>query len=134
MNTKKINEKINKIIFTTAIVVVYAVAFFMVAYLVYNAIDANYSPVKTETAIMKTVEKSISSKVFIVRDETYISGEANGTVETPYGRLSAQWTRCDGFMKASVVLPEGITMKIRFKGKEILFAEKGEHCIYIPCK
>lgn len=80
MNTKKINEKINKIIFTTAIVVVYAVAFFMVAYLVYNAIDANYSPVKTETAIMKTVEKSISSKVFIVRDETYISGEANGTV------------------------------------------------------
>lgn len=60
--------------------------------------------------------------------------EANGTVETPYGRLSAQWTRCDGFMKASVVLPEGITMKIRFKGKEILFAEKGEHCIYIPCK
>ncbi len=80
MNTKKLSEKFNKIIFTTVIVMVYALAIFMVAYLVYNAIDANYSPVKTEIATMKTVEESISSKVFIIRDETYISGKATGTV------------------------------------------------------
>ncbi len=80
METKKLSEKFNKIIFTTVIVMVYALAVFMVAYLVYNAIDANYSPVKTEIATMKTVEKTISSKVFIVRDETYISGKAAGTV------------------------------------------------------
>ncbi len=80
METKKLSEKFNKIIFTTVIVMVYALAIFMVAYLVYNAIDANYSPVKTEIATMKTVEKSINSKVFIVRDETYISGKATGTV------------------------------------------------------
>ncbi len=80
MNTKKISGTINRIIFTTVIVMVYAVAIFMVAYLVYNAIDANYSSVKTETATMKTVEKSVSAKVFIVRDESYISGKAAGTV------------------------------------------------------
>lgn len=80
METKKLSEKFNKIIFTTVIVMVYALAIFMVAYLVYNAIDANYSSVKTEIATMKTVEKTINSKVFVVRDETYISGKAAGTV------------------------------------------------------
>lgn len=80
MNTEKVSGKINKIIFTTVIVMVYALAIFMVAYLVYNAVDANYSPVKTEVATMKTVEESVSAKVFIVRDENYISGNASGTV------------------------------------------------------
>ena len=80
MNTDKVSGKISKIIFTTVIAMVYALAIFMVAYLVYNAVDANYSPVRTETATMKTVEKSIKTKVFIVRDENYISGKATGTV------------------------------------------------------
>lgn len=80
MNVENVNQKINKILKTTVVVLVYAVAFFMIAYLIYLAFDANYSPVQTEIATMKTVEKSISTKVFIVRDENYISGNATGTI------------------------------------------------------
>ncbi len=80
MKTEKMTKGINRIIFTVIMVLVYAVAIFMIAYLVYNAFDANYSPVKTEEAVMKTVEESVHTKVFIVRDENYLSGNAAGTV------------------------------------------------------
>ena len=80
MKSENMTKGINKIIFTVIMVLVYAVAIFMIAYLVYNAFDANYSPVKTEEAVMKTVEESVQTKVFIVRDETYLSGNAAGTV------------------------------------------------------
>lgn len=80
MDIKSLNEKMNTIIKKTFMFLVYALAVFMIAYLVFYAIDANYSPVKTETAVMKTVEKSISTKVFIVRDEEYLSSSASGTI------------------------------------------------------
>ncbi|MBP3330770.1 MAG: hypothetical protein J6L89_08055 [Clostridia bacterium] len=80
MKTDNVNSIINKIIKTTVKVLIYAVSVFMIVYLIYLALDANYSPVKTEVATMKTVEKSISTKVFIVRDENYISAKASGTV------------------------------------------------------
>lgn len=80
MNTESVNGKLNRVLKSAVKFLFYAVAVFMIVYLVFLAIDANYSPVKTETATMKTVEKSISTKVFIVRDENYISGSASGTV------------------------------------------------------
>ncbi|MBQ7957095.1 MAG: hypothetical protein IJ279_03565 [Clostridia bacterium] len=80
MKTDNVNSVINRIIKTTVKVLVYAVAVFMIIYLVYLALDANYSPVKTEVATMKTVENSVSTKVFIVRDENYISAKASGTI------------------------------------------------------
>ena len=80
MKTSEVSSVINKILKTTVRVLVYAVAVFMIVYLIHLALDANYSPVRTETAVMKTVEKSIDTKVFVVRDETYISAKASGTV------------------------------------------------------
>ncbi len=80
MKTENVNKGISRIITATVMILVYAVAIFMIAYLIYNAFDANYSPVKTEEAIMKTVEESVYTKVFIVRDENYLSGTAAGTV------------------------------------------------------
>ena len=80
MKTEKINHGINNIISAAIMVIAYAIAVFMIAYLVYNAFDANYTPVKTEEAVMKTVDESVRTKVFIVRDENYLSGKATGTV------------------------------------------------------
>ncbi len=80
MKKKELNSGMNSVIKKTVLFIVYALAVFYIVYLAYNAFDANYSPVKTETAVMKTVEKSIETKVFIVRDENYISGKASGTV------------------------------------------------------
>ncbi len=80
MDIKKLNDIMNTIIKKTFIFIVYAVAVFMIAYLVFYALDANYSPVKTEAAVMKTAEKSISTKVFVVRDEEYLSSTASGTI------------------------------------------------------
>ncbi len=80
MNIKRLNGIMNSIIKRTFIFLVYAVAVFMIAYLVFYALDANYSSVKTETAIMKTAEKSITTKVFVVRDEDYLSSTATGTI------------------------------------------------------
>lgn len=74
------NKAISRVIVYALIALVYAVAIFMIAYLVYNAFDANYNPVKTEETLMKTVEKSVDTKVFIVRDENYLSDTATGTV------------------------------------------------------
>ncbi len=80
MKTEKMNNRISNIITVTIMVLFYAVAIFMIAYLVYNAFDANYTPVKTEEAVMKTVEESVHTKVFIVRDENYLSSNVSGTV------------------------------------------------------
>ena len=59
---KKINDKTKKII--AAVLVV-----FIVFYLFYQFILINHSSVKTQTAILHTVEDSIDTTVFIVRDE-----------------------------------------------------------------
>lgn len=80
MKTEKTNNRISNIISVTIMALVYAVAVFMIAYLVYNVFDANYIPVKTEETVMKTVDESVRTKVFIVRDENYLSGKASGTV------------------------------------------------------
>lgn len=40
----------------------------------------NYSNVKTETALLDTVEKSINTTAFIVRDETFVNSDLSGTV------------------------------------------------------
>ncbi len=80
MNGNDVNRIINKILKITGKVLIYVVAVFSIVYIAYTAINANFSPVKTEIALMKTVEKSISTKVFIVRDENYISSNISGTV------------------------------------------------------
>ena len=80
MNGKNVNRSINKILKTTIKIMLYAVAVFAIVYIAHAAVDANFSPVKTEVALMKTVEKSISTKVFIVRDENYISSNVSGTI------------------------------------------------------
>ena len=80
MDGNKVNRDINKILKTTGKVLLYAIAAFVLVYIAYTALKANFSSVKTEVALMKTVEKSISTKVFIVRDEQYISSNISGTV------------------------------------------------------
>ena len=80
MKAKDVNASINRIIKIIGKILMFSVAIFMIVYLIHIALDANYSSVKTETAIMKTVEKSIGTKVFIVRDENYISSDVAGTV------------------------------------------------------
>lgn len=80
MNGNEVNRSINKILKMTGKVMLYAIAVFAIIYIAYTAINANFSPVKTEVALMKTVEKSISTKVFIVRDENYISSNISGTI------------------------------------------------------
>ena len=80
MDGNKVNRDINKILKTTGKVLLYAIAAFVLVYIAYTALKANFSSVKTEVALMKTVEKSISTKVFIVRDEQYLSSNISGTV------------------------------------------------------
>ena len=55
-----------------------AFALIIVGIFMYQVYKINYSPVKTEIALEKTVSNSVSTSAFVVRDETPI--KANGTL------------------------------------------------------
>lgn len=57
-----------------------ALAFLIVGICIYQIFKINYSPVKTEIALEKTVSKSVTTEGFVVRDETYITADAVGTL------------------------------------------------------
>lgn len=72
MNVK--TKKMLKIFFLVA------VAAFVIGYIGYQVYMFNSEPVKTETAIEKTVYETIDTTAFFVRDESYIVAKTNGTV------------------------------------------------------
>ena len=53
---------------------------FILAYVGYQAYMIKSNPVKTETALEKTVYETIDTKAFFVRDESYIKTKGNGTI------------------------------------------------------
>ncbi len=57
-----------------------AVGVFIIGYIGYQAYMFKRSPVKTETALEKTVYDTIDTKAFFVRDESYIQTKGKGTV------------------------------------------------------
>ncbi len=61
-------------------ILVFAACLFVIADLFYMVIRGNYDPMETETVSMKTVEKSIDTDIFIIRDENVISENVSGTV------------------------------------------------------
>ncbi len=53
----------------------------IIAYFVYQVVQMNTNPYKTEIALERQIQSTISTKAFIVRDETYITTTNNsGTV------------------------------------------------------
>ncbi|MDD6276348.1 MAG: HlyD family efflux transporter periplasmic adaptor subunit [Clostridia bacterium] len=52
----------------------------VLAYLFHEVFNANYSAYQTDTVVDATYQETLDVKGFIVRDESYISGETNGTV------------------------------------------------------
>lgn len=52
----------------------------MIAICIYQIFKINYTPVKTEIALEKTISRSVTTESFIVRDETYITAEVSGTL------------------------------------------------------
>lgn len=55
-------------------------AILIVGICVYQIFKINYSPVKTEIAMEKTVSEAVTTEGFIVRDESYITADAVGTL------------------------------------------------------
>ncbi|MGN0570992.1 MAG: HlyD family efflux transporter periplasmic adaptor subunit [Candidatus Fimenecus sp.] len=55
-------------------------ALLIVGICIYQIFKINYSPVKTEIALEKTVSKAVTTDGFVVRDETYITADAVGTL------------------------------------------------------
>ncbi len=52
----------------------------VVAICVYQVFQINYSPVKTEIALEKTISNAVTTEGFVVRDETYVKADAVGTL------------------------------------------------------
>ncbi len=50
------------------------------SFMFYELIALNIEPVKTETVLAKTAQMTISTKLFVVRDEQYIMKDISGTV------------------------------------------------------
>lgn len=50
----------------------------IIAYFVYQIVQMNTNPYKTEIALERQIQSTISTKAFIVRDETYISASNGG--------------------------------------------------------
>lgn len=72
---KKLNKNAAKYIACSVLGVL------IILYFVYQVVQMNASPYKTEIALEKTIQNTIPTTAFIVRDESYITAEnANGTV------------------------------------------------------
>jgi len=72
-----LNEKTKRFAF---IILSALAGVFIIAYVGYQAYMIKSSPVKTETALEKTVYETIDTKAFFVRDESYIKTKGNGTI------------------------------------------------------
>ena len=57
-----------------------ALGLFLIGYIGYQIFMFKRSPVKTETALEKTVYETIDTKAFFVRDESYIQAKGSGTI------------------------------------------------------
>lgn len=50
----------------------------IIAYFIYQVVQMNSSPYKTEVALERNIQNSISTTAFVVRDESYITAENTG--------------------------------------------------------
>lgn len=66
-------KKPTTVLYTVAAILILAVC-------VYQIFKINYSPVKTEIALEKTVSNAVTTECFVVRDESYITADAVGTL------------------------------------------------------
>lgn len=64
----------------SATVLYTALALLIVGICIYQIFKINYSPVKTELALEKTISNAVVTEGFVVRDETYITADAVGTL------------------------------------------------------
>ncbi|MBO4339133.1 MAG: hypothetical protein J5877_04370 [Clostridia bacterium] len=71
------NEKTKRLLL---IAVCAAAGLFILVYVGYQLYMFKSSPVKTETALEKTVYETIDTKAFFVRDESYIQTKGSGTI------------------------------------------------------
>lgn len=62
----------------TPLYVLLAVA--LIGVCIYQIFKINYTPVKTEIALQKTISRSATTEAFVVRDETYITANVSGTL------------------------------------------------------
>lgn len=79
---RKTDEKIVKLPQKrkSATVLYTVLAVLVIGICVYQVFKINYSPVKTEIALEKTISKAVTTAGFVVRDETYITADATGTL------------------------------------------------------
>ena len=72
-------EKINK---NTIKYIAYSlVGILIISYFIYQVVQMNTNPYKTELALERDIQTTVSADAFIVRDEAYIVTEtSNGTV------------------------------------------------------
>ena len=75
MNKTKLNKNAVKYIFGTVLGVI------IIIYFIYQVIQINSEPYKTETAIQRKIQNTIETKAFVVRDETYLTASGpSGTI------------------------------------------------------
>lgn len=75
----------------------------IIAYFVYQVVQMNSSPYKTEVALEREVQNIISVKAFVVRDESYITAsQANGTVVS----IAEDGKRVSSGDEVAVVFPD----------------------------
>ncbi len=75
MSKLKLNKNSVKYIICTVLGVL------IIVYFVYQVIQMNSEPYKTETAIQRKIQNTIDTKGFVVRDETYLTAsDPNGTI------------------------------------------------------
>ncbi len=75
MNKTKLNKNAVKYIFGTVLGVI------IIIYFIYQVIQINSEPYKTETAIQRKIQNTIETKAFVVRDETYLTATGpSGTI------------------------------------------------------
>ena len=70
------NKKAKKVISLISIVVIVS---FFASYVIYHIVNQANSEIKTEFALRETVYKTIETKCFVVRDETFIENDVTGT-------------------------------------------------------
>ena len=59
--------------------------------------------------------------------------QAKGSMATPHGTVFAQWTRCDGFLKADFTIPAGVSLKFLYSGSQFICCQEGCHTLFVPC-
>ncbi len=55
-----------------------------------------------------------------------VISHAEGRIPTPHGDLTVQWYHIDNVLKVSAILPEGVTLTVKWNGRDTVLTESGE--------